>query len=91
VQANDLDLQGNSGALQLTITGGLSLGDAAPPLPLLPVQAAKRDWKPILARAQAPVANPDQVREEVLGYCQKYAGMPCAFSAGTTPKRSATG
>jgi serine/threonine protein kinase len=76
VQANDLDLEGNGDALQLTITGGLCLGEAAPPPPLLPVQAADRDWKPIAARAGAPGAGSDQVREEVLDYCQKYAGTP---------------
>jgi formylglycine-generating enzyme required for sulfatase activity/serine/threonine protein kinase len=76
VQANDLDLEGNGDALQLTITGGLCLGDAAPAPALLPAQAADRDWKPILARADAPRARPDPVREEALDYCQKYAGTP---------------
>jgi formylglycine-generating enzyme required for sulfatase activity len=76
VQANDLDLEGNGGALQLTITGGLCLGDAAPLPALLPVQAADRDWKPILARAEAPATRADQVLEEVLDYCQNYAGTP---------------
>ena len=81
VQANDLDLQGNSDALQLTITGGLCLGDAAPRPELLPIQAAERDWKPIVARTQDPGANPDQVREAVFDFCQKYAGTPHAASA----------
>jgi hypothetical protein len=83
VQANDLDLEGNGDALQLTITGGLCLGDAAPPPPLLPVQAADRDWKPIAARADASGARPDEVREEALAYCQKYAGTP--YVARATP------
>jgi formylglycine-generating enzyme required for sulfatase activity len=83
VQANDLDLEGNGGDLELTITGGLCLGDAAPPPALLTVQAADRDWKPIVARADAPGARPDQVREELLDYCQKYAGTP--YVARATP------
>ena len=81
VQANDLDLEGNSDALQLTITGGLCLGDAAPPPPLLPIQAADRDWMPMLARAEAPGAKSDLVSKEVLDYCQKYVGTPYAFRA----------
>ena len=43
VQANDLDLESNSDGLQLTITGGQHLGDAAPPPGLLPVQVTERD------------------------------------------------
>jgi formylglycine-generating enzyme required for sulfatase activity/serine/threonine protein kinase len=74
VQANDLDLEDNSGAVELTVAGGLHLGDAAPTPAFLPTQAADRDWKPISARAQAPGANPEQVRDDVLDYCQKYAG-----------------
>jgi formylglycine-generating enzyme required for sulfatase activity len=81
VQANDLDLQGNSDALQLTVTGGLRLGDAAAQPMLLPIQAAERDWRPILARAQRPGANPDQVRKEVFDFCQRYAGTPHVSSA----------
>jgi formylglycine-generating enzyme required for sulfatase activity/serine/threonine protein kinase len=81
VQSNDLDLKGNSDALELTVTGGLRLGDAAPPPALLPIQAADRDWKPILARAEAPGANLDQVREDVLDYCQKCAGGQHASAA----------
>src|SRR5262249_46078102 len=46
-----------------------------------PVQVADRDWKPIFARANAPGAERDQVREEVLNYCQKYAGTPYVFRA----------
>jgi serine/threonine protein kinase len=57
VQANDLDLPGNGDALQLTITGGLCLGDAAPPPALLPIQAADRDWLPMVARVEAPGAS----------------------------------
>ncbi len=81
VQANDLDLEGNSDALQLTITGGLCLGDAAPRPALLPIQASERDWKPIEARTQDPGANPDRVREEAFDFCQKYPGTPNAASA----------
>jgi formylglycine-generating enzyme required for sulfatase activity/serine/threonine protein kinase len=82
VQANDLDLESNEGGLQLTITGGLRLGDAAPPPELLPIQAADQDWKPLLAKVEAPGAKPEQVRDEVFDYCQKYAGTPHAFRCG---------
>ena len=82
VQANDLDLEDDSDGLQLTITGGLRVGDAAPPPALLPVQAADRDWKPLLARVEAPGVQPEQAREAVLEYCGKYAGTPHAFHAG---------
>jgi formylglycine-generating enzyme required for sulfatase activity/serine/threonine protein kinase len=82
VQANDLDLEGNNDGLQLTITGGLRLGDAAPPPGLTAVQAADRDWQPLLARTEAPGVKPEQVREEVFDYCQKYAGTFQAFRAG---------
>ena len=81
VQANDLDLQRNSDSLELTVTGGLCLGDAAPRPGLLPIQAADRDWKPIEARAEGTGANPDQVREELFDFCQKYAGTPQASPA----------
>jgi formylglycine-generating enzyme required for sulfatase activity len=87
VQANDLDLEGNRGDIQLTITGGLRLGDAAPPPALLPAQVADGEWKRILARADAPGARPDQAREEVLDYCRKYAGTPyVSRAAGLLPK-----
>ena len=82
VQANDLDLEGDSDGLQLTITGGQRLGDAAPPPGLLPAQAADRDWKPFLARASRP-DQPEPVREAVFDYRRKYAGRP-------TPSRPAT-
>jgi formylglycine-generating enzyme required for sulfatase activity len=81
VQANDLDLEGNAGGLELTIMGGLRLGDAAPRPALLPLQAADWDWKPMLARAVAPRARPGQVSKEVLDYCQKHAGTPYVFRA----------
>ncbi|HZY88574.1 MAG TPA: formylglycine-generating enzyme family protein [Gemmataceae bacterium] len=81
VQANDLDLEGNGGGMELTITGGLRLGDGAPPPALLPLQGADRDWKPMLARAEAPGAKPEQVSAEVLGYCRKYVGTPYASRA----------
>ncbi|HVS40586.1 MAG TPA: bifunctional serine/threonine-protein kinase/formylglycine-generating enzyme family protein [Gemmataceae bacterium] len=82
VQANDVDLEENSDSLQLTITGGMRLGDAAPPPQLLPVQAAERDWKPLLARSNDSGANQERVRDAVFAYCQKYAGTPHAFRAG---------
>jgi formylglycine-generating enzyme required for sulfatase activity len=82
VQANDLDLDGNSDGLQLTIMGGQRLGDAAPLPEWLPIQAAERDWKPLLARIEAPGARADQLRDEVFDYCQRYAGTPHSFRAG---------
>jgi formylglycine-generating enzyme required for sulfatase activity len=82
VQVNDLDLAANEGSLQLTITGGLGLADAAPQPGLMPVQAADRDWTGFLARVEAPGTKPEQVREAVFDYCRKYAGTPQAFRAG---------
>ena len=82
VQPNDLDLADDSNDLQLTITGGLHTGDTVPPPGPTPAQAADLDWKPFLARVEAPGATPEQVREEVLAYCSKYAGAPQAFRAG---------
>jgi formylglycine-generating enzyme required for sulfatase activity/serine/threonine protein kinase len=82
VQANDLALESDSDSLQLTVTGGLHIGDAAPPPELLPVQAAERDWQPLLARSEAPGVNPEPVRDAVFDYCLKYAGTPQAFRAG---------
>ncbi len=82
VQANDLDLADDGNDLQLTITGGLHTGDAAlPPGPTL-TQAADPDWKPFLARVEAPGVTPEQVRDAVFDYCLKYAGTPQAFRAG---------
>jgi formylglycine-generating enzyme required for sulfatase activity/serine/threonine protein kinase len=81
VQANDLDLEGNSDGLQLTIAGGLRPGDAAPPPGPTLIQAADWEWKPLLARAEAPGAKAEQVREEVVDYCRKYAGTPHAVRA----------
>jgi formylglycine-generating enzyme required for sulfatase activity/WD40 repeat protein len=46
------------------------------------IQSAERDWKPLLARVKAPGVKPEQVRDEVFAYCQKYAGTPQAFRAG---------
>jgi formylglycine-generating enzyme required for sulfatase activity len=82
VQANDLDLKGNAGSLQLTIAGGLHVGDAAPPPGQIPVQAADQDWMPFLAKVETPGARPEWVRDEVFAYCQKYAGTPQAIRAG---------
>ena len=79
VQANDLDLADDGNGLQLTITGGLHTGDADLPPALLPVQAADRDWKPFLARVEAPGATPEQVHDAVFDYCLKYAGTPQSF------------
>jgi formylglycine-generating enzyme required for sulfatase activity len=45
------------------------------------VQAAERDLPPLLARGEAPTANPEQVREAVFDYCGKYAGTPHALRA----------
>jgi formylglycine-generating enzyme required for sulfatase activity len=56
-------------------------GDAAPPPALLPVQAAEHDWKPILARAEGPGAELDQVGEDVLNDCQKYNAPAHALRA----------
>ncbi len=58
VQANDLDLADDGNGLQLTITGGLHTGDAVPPPAPTLVQAADRDWKPFLARAEAARGQP---------------------------------
>jgi formylglycine-generating enzyme required for sulfatase activity len=82
VQANDLDLEGNAGSLELTMTGGLRLGDAAPAPGLLPIQAAERAWKPLLARAEAPGVPPEQARAAIIDFCGKFAGIPQAFRAG---------
>ena len=83
VQANDLDLADDGDGLQLTITGGLHTGDAVPPPSLLPKQAADPDWKPLLARVEAPGATPELVRDAVFDYCSKYAGTPQAFRAAS--------
>jgi formylglycine-generating enzyme required for sulfatase activity len=45
------------------------------------VQAADRDWKPLLARAEAPGVEPERVREEVIDYLQRYARTPHAARA----------
>ncbi len=82
VQANDLDLSGNSDGLELTIAGGLHTGEAVEAPALLPVQAADRDWKPLLARIEASNARPDDVRDQVFAYCLQYAGTPHAVRAG---------
>jgi serine/threonine-protein kinase len=80
-QANDLDLEGNSGSLQLTIEGGLHTDEAVPPPGPTPVQAADRDLKPLLAHAEAPGAKTEAVCAEVFAYCRKYAGTPHAARA----------
>jgi serine/threonine protein kinase len=82
VQANDLDLESNSEGIELRIMGGLRHGDAAPPPGLLPVQAAERDWKPLLAQSESRDTKPEQVRDAVFDYCLKYPGTPQAFRAG---------
>jgi formylglycine-generating enzyme required for sulfatase activity/serine/threonine protein kinase len=88
-QANDLDLEDNHDGLHLTIRGGLRLGDAAPPAGLLPAQAADRDWKPFLARVEAPGVKPEEVREQVVAYCQKYPGTRYARQAAPYGVRAA--
>ena len=82
MQANDLDVESNSDSLQADDHGRADLGDAAPPPGLLPVQVAERDWKPLLARSEAPGVDPEQLRDAVFDYCLKYAGTPHAFRAG---------
>ena len=76
VQPNDLDLADDSNDLQLTITGGLHTGDTVPPPGPTPAQAADLDWKPFLARVEAPGATPEQVREEVLRILQQVRRAP---------------
>jgi serine/threonine-protein kinase len=82
VQANDLDMEANSGSLKLTIRHGEHVSAAAPPTRLLPVQAAYQELKPFLALVEAPGAKPEQVRDRVFEYCMKNAGTPRAFLAG---------
>src|SRR5262249_39540467 len=70
----------NDGALDLTIVGGLHVGDTVPSPDLLPAQAAARDWAALAARL--PSLKPDAARDAVFAFCCRHAGMPHAFRAG---------
>ena len=78
VQANDLDLDDNSGSLTLEIQGGKrSAAPATPPPPTL-VQRADTDWRPLAAQAGT---RPDGLRAELLAFGRRYPGTPQALHA----------
>lgn len=82
VQANDLDLAANSGAVRVAVAGGLRAEDKAPPPPLLPIQATEQAIRQLLAKEKDSSVTPDQFREDVLDFCLKYRGLPQALRAG---------
>jgi formylglycine-generating enzyme required for sulfatase activity/serine/threonine protein kinase len=82
MQANDLDLAGNSGAVKVGIVGGLRAEDPAPAPPLLPVQATEQAVRPLLAMEKDPSVKPEQLREAVIDFCLKHRGLPQALRAG---------
>jgi formylglycine-generating enzyme required for sulfatase activity len=80
-QANDLDLEDNNRALQVTVEGGLRTGEAVPRPGPTPVQAAEKDLRPLLARLEGPEVPVEQVRDAVFDFCGKYAETPQAARA----------
>jgi formylglycine-generating enzyme required for sulfatase activity/tRNA A-37 threonylcarbamoyl transferase component Bud32 len=81
MQANDLDLTANSGAVKVGVGGGLRAEDQAPAPPLLPIQVTEQALRLLLAREKDPAVRPEESREEILDFCQKHRGLPQALLA----------
>jgi WD40 repeat protein/tRNA A-37 threonylcarbamoyl transferase component Bud32 len=81
VQANDLDLEQNSGTLDLDIDGGTYQTATAPAPGPTWVEAAEAALKPLAARAADGAADPDGLRREVIAFQIRFAGTPQALRA----------
>jgi WD40 repeat protein/serine/threonine protein kinase len=75
VQANDLDLSGNSGSLKLYVQGG-TVGNKSAPRPQ-PARLERAEAELIRLQAREADAIPmirDALRTEILAFCQTYRG-----------------
>lgn len=82
VQANDLDLEENSGSLQMEIDSGRRREDSAPaPAPTL-VQAAEADLRPLAAALAGEPVDLALLRQQVLDFRTRYTGTFQATRAG---------